>query len=156
MSVLDPVAPSAPAGLGLAAIARPGSINLGREHDLGSDRGRAELDHRAHAILDAAWDVGVRYFDAARSYGLAEAFPSFWLQDREPTNSAVIASKWGYTYTGQGRMTEPVQERKGFDSVQATWNLLERSPAPALSDELSELSLAPDAYWLRRSQLPWR
>ena len=33
----------------------------------------------AHAVLDAACDAGVRYFDAARSYGLAEEFLGSWL-----------------------------------------------------------------------------
>jgi aryl-alcohol dehydrogenase-like predicted oxidoreductase len=117
MSVLDPASADAPVGLGLAAIGRPAYINLGRDHDLGPDRGRTELEHRAHAILDAAWDAGVRYFDAARSYGLAEGFLSSWLKGRERTgDSLVIGSKWGYTYTGQWRMTEPVQERKDLSA----------------------------------------
>jgi aryl-alcohol dehydrogenase-like predicted oxidoreductase len=34
---------------------------------------------RAHEVLDAAWAAGVRYFDAARSYGSAEAFLGTWL-----------------------------------------------------------------------------
>ena len=55
----------------------------------------------------------MRYFDAARSYGLAEAFLSSWLAGRgQAADAATIGSKWGYTYTGQWRMTEPVQERK--------------------------------------------
>jgi len=117
MSVLDPATAAAPVGLGLAAIGRPAYINLGRDQDLGPDRGRTELEHRAYAILDAAWDAGVRYFDAARSYGLAEGFLSSWLQRRERTgDSLVIGSKWGYTYTGQWRVTEPVQERKDLSA----------------------------------------
>ncbi len=64
-------------------------------------------------MLDAAWAAGVRYLDAARSYGLAEAFLASWLAARELAGDAlVIGSKWGYTYTGQWLMTEPVQERK--------------------------------------------
>jgi aryl-alcohol dehydrogenase-like predicted oxidoreductase len=111
MSVFGPE--PAGVGLGLAALGRPAYINLGRDHDLGQDRGRAELERRAHAVLDAAWVAGVRYFDTARSYGLAEAFLSSWLADRDRAgDSPVIGSKWGYTYTGQWRMDEPVQERK--------------------------------------------
>jgi aryl-alcohol dehydrogenase-like predicted oxidoreductase len=64
-------------------------------------------------VLDAAWDAGVRYFDAARSYGLAEAFLASWLARHEhAAGTATIGSKWGYTYTGKWRMNEPVQERK--------------------------------------------
>jgi aryl-alcohol dehydrogenase-like predicted oxidoreductase len=40
----------------------------------------------------------VRYFDAARSYGLAEEFLGDWLRRRDPAD-VFVASKWGYTYT---------------------------------------------------------
>jgi aryl-alcohol dehydrogenase-like predicted oxidoreductase len=116
MSVLGRVA-AAPLGLGLAALGRPAYINLGRDHDLGQDRSRADLEHRAHAVLDVAWESGVRYFDAARSYGLAEAFLSSWLAGRgRAADAAVIGSKWGYAYTGRWLMTEPVQERKDLSA----------------------------------------
>ena len=61
-------------GLGLAALGRPGYINLGHAADLRGDYDVAAMEGRAHALLDAAWQAGVRYFDAARSYGRGEAF----------------------------------------------------------------------------------
>jgi aryl-alcohol dehydrogenase-like predicted oxidoreductase len=85
MSLLGPVAASAPVGLGLAALGRPAYINLGREQDLGQQRSRADLERRAHAVLDAAGTAGVRYFDTARSYWLEESFLSSWLAGREHT-----------------------------------------------------------------------
>jgi aryl-alcohol dehydrogenase-like predicted oxidoreductase len=36
-----------------------------------------------HALLDAAHAAGVRYLDAARSYGYAEEFLSSWLEQRK-------------------------------------------------------------------------
>jgi aryl-alcohol dehydrogenase-like predicted oxidoreductase len=87
-------------GLGLAALGRPGYLNLGHGEDLGSDRSVAALERHAHAVLDSAYDEGVRYFDAARSYGRAEAFLASWLRERELAPGAVtVGSKWGYTYT---------------------------------------------------------
>ena len=87
-------------GLGLAALGRPGYLNLGHGEDLGSDRSVAALERHAHAVLDTAYDQGVRYFDAARSYGRAEAFLASWLRERELAPGAVtVGSKWGYTYT---------------------------------------------------------
>jgi len=87
-------------GLGLAALGRPGYLNLGHGEDLGSDRSVAALERHAHAVLDTAYDEGVRYFDAARSYGRAEAFLASWLRERELAPGAVtVGSKWGYTYT---------------------------------------------------------
>ena len=89
-----------PIGLGLAALGRPGYINLGHGEDL---RGQTDVDameRNAHEVLDAALDGGVRYFDAARSYGKAEAFLASWLERRGLRPGEVtVGSKWGYTYT---------------------------------------------------------
>ncbi len=107
-----------PIGLGTAAIGRPAYINLGRDRDLGAARSRAEMEQRAHAVMDAAWDSGVRYFDAARSYGVAEEFLASWLDARGPgAERPTIGSKWGYTYTGGWSMTADVQERKDLSAA---------------------------------------
>jgi aryl-alcohol dehydrogenase-like predicted oxidoreductase len=102
-----------PVGVGLAAVGRPAYITLGRGADLGPDRGVDDLRRRSHELLDAAYDAGVRYADAARSYGRAEEFLGEWLQRRglEP-GEVTIGSKWGYTYTGDWRMDAEVQEVK--------------------------------------------
>ena len=51
-------------------------------------------------VLDCALKQGVRYFDVARSYGLAEAFLSSWLKTRKLfPKDVTVGSKWGYTYT---------------------------------------------------------
>src|SRR5687767_9558722 len=82
-------------GLGLAALGRPGYINLGHGADL-PDRSKEALQLHAVAVLDAAWEVGVRYFDAARSYGAAEEFLATWLRIRQiDPKEAAIGSKWG-------------------------------------------------------------
>lgn len=89
-----------PIGLGLAALGRPGYINLGRHADLGGQRSVEAMERRSHEVLDEAWRLGVRYFDAARSYGRAEAFLGSWLAARDEAHGdAVVGSKWGYTYT---------------------------------------------------------
>ena len=210
MTVLGRTAlPVSRLGLGLAALGRPGYINLGHGEDLGGQKDVATLEREAHAVLDAAYDGGIRYFDAARSYGKAEEFLASWLERRRLEPGAVtVGSKWGYTYTADWRVDADVHEVKdlslatlrrqvaeslallgpylrvyqihsatlesgvlddravldelarlretglaigltvtgpkqretieralevgGFDTVQATWNLLERSAAPAL------------------------
>lgn len=198
-------------GLGLAALGRPGYINLGHGGDLQGETEVSALETRSHEVLDAARAVGITYFDAARSYGRAEAFLSSWLDSRgiEP-GEVTVASKWGYVYTADWRIDAEHHEVKdlsaenlrrqaeesrallgdhlclyqihsatlesgvfedpevreeldrlrrqgleigftstgprqretieralevgGFDAVQATWNLLERSAGPALAD----------------------
>ena len=196
-------------GLGLAALGRPGYLNLGHGADLGVDRSVAALERRCHEVLDAAYERGVRRFDAARSYGRAEEFLASWLRARGVEPGVVtVSSKWGYTYTAgwqvdadppevkdlsvatfrrqlaetqellgpwlslyqihsatvssgvlddnavldelarlrstgvavgltvtgtdQSETIELALERAAFDSVQATYNLLERSAGPAL------------------------
>ncbi|MEU9353856.1 aldo/keto reductase [Streptomyces griseoloalbus] len=91
--------PTCHIGLGLAAVGRPGYINLGRDQDLGENRSVETLRTRTHELLDAAHAQGVRYFDAARSYGRSEEFLAGWLANRPDVDDVVIGSKWGYTYT---------------------------------------------------------
>ena len=87
-------------GIGLAALGRPGYINIGHEDDLARNYDVPAMEAREHSILDAAYESGVRYFDAARSYGRAEAFLGSWLRKRGfSADSIVVGSKWGYTYT---------------------------------------------------------
>jgi aryl-alcohol dehydrogenase-like predicted oxidoreductase len=102
-----------PIGLGLAALGRPAYINLGRDEDLGVERSVETMERRCHQVLDAAFEAGVSYLDAARSYGLAEAFLASWLKRRGPApGSVTVGSKWGYIYTGGWRLDADVQEVK--------------------------------------------
>ena len=99
MVPLGPVGPEVSRiGLGLAALGRPAYITGGREKDL-PDRSVAALRARTFAMLDAAYAAGVRYVDAARSYGRAEEFLAGWLAERG-YRDVVVGSKWGYRYTG--------------------------------------------------------
>jgi aryl-alcohol dehydrogenase-like predicted oxidoreductase len=102
-----------PIGLGLAAIGRPGYINLGRDADLGPERSVETMRARAHHLLDAAREAGVRYLDAARSYGLAEDFLGSWLRARAVQPGSIsVGSKWGYTYTADWVVGAEVNEIK--------------------------------------------
>jgi aryl-alcohol dehydrogenase-like predicted oxidoreductase len=98
---------SARLGLGLAALGRPGYLNIGHGAELGDDRSVAALRARTHDVLDAAYAAGIRDFDAARSYGRAEEFLGTWLRDRRP-DDVTVSSKWGYVYTAAwGVDTQP-------------------------------------------------
>jgi aryl-alcohol dehydrogenase-like predicted oxidoreductase len=105
--------PVSPIGLGLAALGRPGYINLGHGSDLSTGRDVATMEMHAHAVLDAALSAGVRYFDAARSYGRAEAFLASWLQTRAiKPNEVTVGSKWGYIYTADWKVEAKAHEVK--------------------------------------------
>jgi aryl-alcohol dehydrogenase-like predicted oxidoreductase len=102
-----------PIGLGLAALGRPGYINLGHAEDLNETYEVEAMAAHAHRVLDAAWAAGVRYFDAARSYGRAEAFLGEWLQSRQISpDEVVVGSKWGYTYTADWQIEAEKHEVK--------------------------------------------
>ncbi len=101
-------------GLGLAALGRPGYITLGHAADLEHNYTVDAMAAHTHAMLDAAWHAGIRYFDAARSYGRAEEFLGAWLRSRTftPNDRPVIGSKWGYIYTADWRVDAPQHEVK--------------------------------------------
>jgi aryl-alcohol dehydrogenase-like predicted oxidoreductase len=116
-------------GLGLAALGRPGYINVGHGDDLA---GRIDVPHmqrKAHAVFEAAYERGVRYFDAARSYGKAEEFLSSWLTTRGfAPDDVSVGSKWGYTYTADWRVDAEEHEVKDL-SVETLRRQLEESRA---------------------------
>lgn len=99
---------------------------------------------RAHAweVLDTAWDAGLRYFDAARSYGKAEEFLGGWRQarGREP----VVGSKWGYTYVAEWRVDAPMHEVKdhSLGTLERQW-----------PETLAALGRAPDLYLIHSATL---
>ena len=100
-------------GLGMAALGRPGYINLGHRQDLGDDSGEEAMEARAREILDTAWRSEIRYFDVARSYGLGEQFLGNWLTDRGISRENVtVGSKWGYRYTANWKVDAEVHEVK--------------------------------------------
>jgi aryl-alcohol dehydrogenase-like predicted oxidoreductase len=101
-------------GLGLAALGRPGYLNVGHGADLGSDRSVDALRDRSFQVLDAAYEAGVRYLDAARSYGRGEEFLGDWLRDRDP-HDVVVGSKWGYVYTADWQVDADPPEVKHHD-----------------------------------------
>ena len=96
-------------GLGLAALGRPGYINLDRTMDFHAQERSVEMmKTRAFAVLDAAFAAGVRYYDCARSYGLSEVFLRDWLVARSVSpEEVVIGSKWGYRYTADWQVDVP-------------------------------------------------
>lgn len=111
-------------GLGLAALGRPGYVNVGHGADLAGRTTVDDLDRRTHAVLDEARGSGIRYFDAARSYGRAEEFLASWLADRgiEP-RAVTIGTKWGYTYTANWRVSAEAHEIKdhGLATLRRQW-----------------------------------
>lgn len=78
---------------------------------------RAISDAEARAVVEAAWDAGLRYFDTAPHYGfgLSEKRLGAALADLDPQGEAILSTK-------VGRRLDPVpdadlsQQRQGFVS----------------------------------------
>lgn len=105
-------------GLGLAALGRPGYINLNHADDLPAERTQEAMLLHAVSVLDAAWAAGIRYYDAARSYGLAETFLHHWLRIRDIAPEEItVGSKWGYTYTANWSVDAVQHEVKDHSLV---------------------------------------
>ena len=82
-------------GLGTAAIGRPQYINLRQE--AATIISLADFRSRGKAVLEEAYLQGIRYFDTAPGYGLAEELLIEWVKEKkDPTIE--VATKWGYTY----------------------------------------------------------
>ncbi|WP_330456762.1 aldo/keto reductase [Streptomyces sp. NBC_00820] len=146
--------PTCHLGLGLAAVGRPGYINLGRERDLPPERGVEALRTRTHELLDAAYAQGVRYFDVARSYGRAEEFLADWLTARPDVEDVVVGSKWGYTYTAG--WTTDAERHEVKDHGLATYERQRAETDALLGDRLDLYqihSVTPDSPALTDKEL---
>ncbi|MDE3121901.1 MAG: aldo/keto reductase, partial [Paracoccaceae bacterium] len=85
---------------------------------------RAIPDDEAHAVLQAAWDAGIRYFDTAPQYGygLAETRLNRFLRGK-PRGDYVLSTKVGRllraateeTRAGQGKFFEVPARAEIFD-----------------------------------------
>ena len=99
-------------GLGLAALGRPGYINLEHGTDLKSNYEVQSMQLNTLKMLDLAYSNGIRYFDAARSYGKAELFLSEWIKSKDDKEHLTVGSKWGYTYTADWKVKTEKHEVK--------------------------------------------
>ncbi|MDX6188086.1 aldo/keto reductase [Flavobacterium sp. Fl-318] len=98
-------------GLGMAAIGRPHYINI--KNNSISDRNfdLAVFKTQGKHFLTEAYQAGIRHFDTAPSYGVAEEILSEWIAEFQPKD-IIISSKWGYTYVANFDKNAIVHEVK--------------------------------------------
>jgi aryl-alcohol dehydrogenase-like predicted oxidoreductase len=96
-------------GLGTAAIGRPHYINIRQEEveifDLEA------FKQNGIAVLEMAYKQGIRYFDTAPNYGIAEELLLNWAKAKAD-KTIEIATKWGYTYTANFDINAETHEVK--------------------------------------------
>ncbi len=82
-------------GLGLAALGRPDYINIRSENQV--DKSIDAFKTNTLNVLDESYNLGVRDFDVAPSYGLGEQFLLDWNDSRQHKD-VNLSTKFGYTY----------------------------------------------------------
>jgi aryl-alcohol dehydrogenase-like predicted oxidoreductase len=96
-------------GLGTAAIGRPQYINIQKE-----PKAALSLDafrNRGLEVLEEAFQQGIRYFDTAPGYGMAERLILEWMEGKQDSHFE-IATKWGYTYMANYERNPKIHELK--------------------------------------------
>ncbi|MGB5632846.1 MAG: aldo/keto reductase [Waterburya sp.] len=96
-------------GMGTAAIGRPHYINV--RSIANNYTSLEEFKQEGLKVLDYAYDLGIRYFDTAPGYGIAEKMIINWLKERMHKDIE-IATKWGYTYTANFEKSAEIHEVK--------------------------------------------
>lgn len=96
-------------GLGTASIGRPSYINIRQEET--APFSLEAFKAKAMTVLDEAYRQGVRYFDTAPGYGLAEKWLIEWLENQDD-HTIELATKWGYTYVANFDPDAAVHEVK--------------------------------------------
>jgi aryl-alcohol dehydrogenase-like predicted oxidoreductase len=96
-------------GLGTAALGRPQYINIRQGNFKNLDLN--SFKKQGLQVLEEAYNLGVRYFDTAPGYGLAEGLLLEWLQTKKDP-SIQVATKWGYTYVANFDANAKVHEIK--------------------------------------------
>jgi aryl-alcohol dehydrogenase-like predicted oxidoreductase len=103
-------------GIGLAALGRPGYINLGHHQNIGPDKSKEAMYFQAEKVLNFAYQSGIQYFDVARVYGASEEFLSKWIRKQNQFNG-YVGSKWGYEYLADWKIDTDVHERKDHSAA---------------------------------------
>ncbi|WP_299670054.1 aldo/keto reductase [uncultured Polaribacter sp.] len=108
-------------GLGTAALGRPQYINVRLKDTAFSNL--EEFRKQSFYVLEKAYNSGIRYFDTAPGYGLAEELVLKWLQTKNDS-SIEIATKWGYTYTANFDVNATIHEVKehSLAKLNEQWN----------------------------------
>lgn len=96
-------------GLGTAAIGRPQYINIRTEAT--TEFSLENFRRKGLEMLNNAYHQGIRYFDTAPGYGMAEQLLIDWITEKDDP-SIEVATKWGYTYVANFDPTSKIHEVK--------------------------------------------
>lgn len=109
-------------GLGTAAIGRPHYINIKSSPQTSNSFQKEEFIKQGIQTLSAAYKKGIRHFDTAPGYGIAEQILLEWIEKEQPQNIS-ISTKWGYTYVANFQLDAVQHEVKehSLDKLNEQW-----------------------------------
>jgi aryl-alcohol dehydrogenase-like predicted oxidoreductase len=127
-------------------------LGCGNFGGIGSDLslvGQGEDESEAFALMDAAWEAGIRRFDTASSYGGARSEETIgaWIGSRRPDGLALTSKVFHPTFDGDDAGLAPARvrrivhqslERLGVERIDV-YLVHEPDPATPLADTLTAL-----------------
>ena len=110
-------------GLGTAAIGRPLYINI-KDEATAEEFSIESFRKKGIKMLETAYQLGVRYFDTAPGYGMAESMLIDWVAQKDD-KTIEVATKWGYTYVADFDPCAEVHEVKehSLEKLNAQWSV---------------------------------
>jgi aryl-alcohol dehydrogenase-like predicted oxidoreductase len=108
-------------GLVTAALGRPQYINVRKNNS--ANYNLENFKKQSFLVLENAYNSGIRYFDTAPGYGLAEELVLEWLQTKND-KTIEVATKWGYTYTANFNANAKIHDEKehSLEKLKEQWN----------------------------------
>ncbi len=112
-------------GLGLAATGRPQYINIRSIQNAASPFKYHNFYQKGLNFITDAYQMGVRHFDTAPGYGIAEQLLLDWLSSKNDIPDLAISTKWGYTYTANFDPTAQQHEIKehSLKKLEEQWTI---------------------------------
>jgi len=110
-------------GLGTATIGRPHYINI-KTNVSDEPFNKQNFILKGKSMLTEAYKQGVRHFDTAPGYGIAESILLEWISEFQPKD-ITISTKWGYTYVANFNRNANVHEIKehSLDKLNEQWEV---------------------------------
>lgn len=109
--------------LGTAAIGRPQYINIRNEEVL-EPFDKIRFIQEGKVILTNAYENGVKHFDTAPGYGIAEQIVLDWIKEND-VQDVTVSTKWGYRYVANFDPNAEVHEVKEhtLENLNRQWEL---------------------------------
>ena len=108
---------------------------------------RLHSSRERQRLLDAAFDLGIRHFDTARSYGLGDAERELGKFLARHRDDVTVATKFGMRVSSTGRLLKPLQTaaRRVVGMFPGLRKQLRKRPLPIVAPRCFDLASARES-----------